>query len=108
MSATVPRILHLLPHGRALGGAERDVLDLVLSDELAGFEQRVAFLQPGPHAAFPASRVLSLRSSLSWRPDIVHGWLLQGNVLGAVVKLFRPSVRLVTSERNVGHALHRP
>ena len=108
MSATVPRILHLLPHGRALGGAERDVLDLVLSDELAGFEQRVAFLQPGPHAAFPASRVLSLRSSLSWRPDIVHGWLLQGNLLAAALKRALPRARAVTGERNVGHALDRP
>jgi glycosyltransferase involved in cell wall biosynthesis len=98
----------VLPHGRALGGAERDVLDLVLSEELAGFEQRVAFLQRGPHAAFPPVRVLSLRSALAWRPDVVHGWLLQGNLLAAALKRAHPRARLVTGERNVGHALNGP
>jgi glycosyltransferase involved in cell wall biosynthesis len=103
-----PRILHLLPHGRALGGAERDVLDLVACEELAAFEQRVSFLQPGAPSAFPPGAVLPLRAAVVWRPDVLQGWLLQGNLLAAALGLALPSARLVTAERNVGHALDRP
>ena len=103
-----PRILHLLPHGRALGGAERDVLDLVACDELAGFEQRVGFVQPGAPTAFPPAVVLPLRAAVGWRPAVLQGWLLQGNLLAAALGLALPAARVVTAERNVGHALDRP
>jgi glycosyltransferase involved in cell wall biosynthesis len=111
-----PRILHLLPHARALGGTERTVLDLIRSPHLTEFDQRVAFVQPGRVSGFPAASVLGGRGGavtvlpaiLRWRPHILHGWLLQGNVLGALLAQALPSARLVTSERNLGgHARPR-
>jgi glycosyltransferase involved in cell wall biosynthesis len=105
------RVLHLLPHARALGGTERTVIDLLSAPALAQFDQRVAFFQPGVVHGFPPSSVLggsaarrlpggSLPAILRWKPDVLHGWLLQGNLLGAVVKLMLPSARLITSERH--------
>ena len=101
------RALHLLPRPEAtLGGTERTVLDLLTSPQLAHVEQRIAFAGPGPTGDYPADCVLrGPRGILSWRPQIVHGWLLQGNLMGAVIKTLRPSAVLVTSERNLGHAL---
>lgn len=107
-----PRILHVLPHARTLGGTERTVLDLLDSPELDGFEQRVVFSQGGRIRGFRPEQVLPRRrpggavaAALGFRPDLVHGWLLRGNLAGAAIKLLTPGVRLVTSERNVGHAL---
>jgi len=105
------RVVHLLPHARALGGTERTVIDLLAAPPLRAVEQRVAFVQPGPVRGFPACTVLggragrvlpggSLPAIVRWRPDIVHGWLLQGNVMGAVVKGLLPGAVLVSSERN--------
>ena len=118
------RVVHLLPRPEALagtertvlGGTERTVLDLLDSPLLTHVEQRVAFAGPGPSGDYPAECVLSGPSSwrlpagalpgiVSWRPHVVHGWLLQGNLMGAAIKALRPSVALVTSERNLGHAL---
>jgi len=104
------RVLHLLPHARALGGTERTVLDLLRSPQLAHVEQRVAFVRPGRVIGFPSGSVLggrggavaALPAIVRWRPHILHGWLLQGNVLGALLACTLPSARLVTSERNVG------
>jgi glycosyltransferase involved in cell wall biosynthesis len=93
------RVLHLLPHARALGGTERTVLDLLASPQLAHVEQRVAFVQPGRVTGFPPATVLSLGASVRWRPAIIHGWLWQGNVLGALLAT-ATAARLVTSERN--------
>jgi glycosyltransferase involved in cell wall biosynthesis len=110
------RVLHLLPHARALGGTERTVLDLLRSPLLAHVDQRVAFVQPGRAIGFPPPAVLggrggavaALPAILRWRPTVLHGWLLQGNALGAVLARALPSARLVTSERNAGrHALPR-
>src|SRR5262249_37081658 len=110
------RVLHLLPHARALGGTERTLLDLLLSPALTHVEQRVAFVQPGRVLGFPRASVLggrggavaALPAILNWRPQILHGWLLQGNVAGALLVHALPSARLVTSERNVGlHARPR-
>jgi glycosyltransferase involved in cell wall biosynthesis len=121
---TTIRALHLLPRPESLGGTERSVLggtertvlDLLTSPLLAHVEQRVAFVRPGPIEDYPSGCVLSgppswrlpagaLLSAVAWAPNIVHGWLLQGNLLGAVIKALRPSVALVTSERNLGHTL---
>jgi glycosyltransferase involved in cell wall biosynthesis len=110
------RVLHLLPHARALGGTERTVLDLLRSPELTGFDQRVAFVQPGRVIGFPRRSVLggrggaiaALPAIARWRPQILHGWLLQGNLLGALLAHALPSARLVSSERNIGdHARPR-
>lgn len=110
------RVLHLLPHARALGGTERTVLDLLRSPQLAHIDQRVAFVQPGGVTGFPPAAVLGSRGGavaalpgiLRWRPNVLHGWLLQGNALGALLAHALPSARLVTSERNSGrHALPR-
>jgi glycosyltransferase involved in cell wall biosynthesis len=110
------RLLHLLPHARTLGGTERTVLDLLGSPWLAHVDQRVAFLQPGRVTGFPAASVLggrggaaaALPAILRWRPHVLHGWLLQGNVLGALLTQVLRSTRLVTSERNTGrHAIPR-
>ncbi len=105
------RVLHLLPHARGLGGTERTVIDLLGSPALAHIEQRVAFVQPGPVHGFPVRTVLGGRAGavlpggwlpaiLRWRPDIVHGWLLQGNALGAALKLVLRGAVLITSERH--------
>ena len=105
------RVLHLLPHARALGGTERTVIDLLRSPLLAEVEQRVAFVQPGRARGFPpgavlggrAGRVLpgaSLPAIVRWKPDIVHGWLLQGNALGALLKPLLGDVVLISSERH--------
>ncbi len=105
------RILHLLPHARALGGTERTVIDLLRSPLLAGVEQRVAFVQPGRVRGFPPGSVLggraghvlpggSLPAIARWRPDVVHGWLLQGNALGALLKPLLGDVVLISSERH--------
>jgi glycosyltransferase involved in cell wall biosynthesis len=110
------RVLHLLPHARQLGGSERTVLDMLASPELAHLEQRVGFVQGGPVVGFADDQVLGagrppvavLRAARRWRPDVVHGWLLQGNLLGTAIKAFDRSLVLVTSERNVGHALTPP
>jgi glycosyltransferase involved in cell wall biosynthesis len=106
------RILHVLPHGRALGGTERTVLDLLSSHQLRHLEQRLTFVQPGSAPSFSAAGVIphrrlgtSMRAIRAWGPDIVHGWLLQGNLLAAAMKLLVPGARVVTSERNVGHAM---
>ena len=104
------RILHLLPHARALGGTERTVLDLLRSPQLSHLDQRVAFVQPGRVLGFPPGTVFggrrgviaALPAILRWRPQILHGWLMQGNVLGAILSHALPGAQLVTSERNVG------
>jgi glycosyltransferase involved in cell wall biosynthesis/O-antigen ligase len=109
-----PRVLHLLPQGRALGGTERTVLDLLESPHLAHIDQRVAFVRPGRALGFPGASVLgggagfvaALPAILRWRPQILHCWLLQGNVVGALVANALPSARLITSERNVGLHAH--
>ena len=108
------RVLHLLPHARALGGTERTVIDLLSSPALAHVDQRIAFVQPGHVNGFPPSTVLggrggrllpggALPAILRWRPHLLHGWLLQGNLLGALLKLLLPSATLISSERHVGH-----
>jgi glycosyltransferase involved in cell wall biosynthesis len=113
------RVLHLLPHARALGGTERTVIDLLAAPELAHVQQRVAFVQPGRVQGFPASKVLGGRAGrvvpgaslpviVRWRPDIVHGWLLQGNVLGAGLKPVLRHAVLITSERHSHEALGGP
>ncbi len=104
------RILHVLPHARSLAGTERSVLDLLGSRELAAYEQRVAFVRGGQVQGFEPGLVLASRAglvpaALRFRPDLVHGWLLQGNLAAAVVKRLRPSARFIASERNVGHTL---
>jgi glycosyltransferase involved in cell wall biosynthesis len=106
-----PRVLHLLPHARALGGTERTVLDLLRSPQLAHVDQRVAFVQRGRVVGFPSTSVLGGRGGVlaavpaiqRWRPRILHGWLLQGNVLGALLRYALPSTRFVASERNADH-----
>jgi glycosyltransferase involved in cell wall biosynthesis len=105
------RVVHLLPHARMLGGTERTVIDLLAAPELAHVEQRVAFVQPGPVQGFPPSAVLGARAGrvlpvaalpalVRWRPDILHGWLLQGNLFGAALKPLVPGASLITSERH--------
>lgn len=112
------RVLHILPHARALGGTERTVLDLLASPDLAHVEQRVLFVQPGHVRGFsredvlgtPAGEVLpggALPALARWRPDIVHGWLLQGNALGAMLKPLLRDVALITSERHSHDVLTR-
>lgn len=111
-------VVHVLPHARSIGGSERMVLDLLLSPLLAGVRQRVAFVQPGPVLAFPHELVLDrgrlakvvgplgvARAIARLRPHVIHGWLLQGNAVGAAARLLSPASSLVTSERNVGHNL---
>ena len=108
------RLVHVLPHARSLGGTERTVLDLIGSEALRHVDQRVAFVQPGPVQGFDPARTLggraprplsSLGAIARFRPDIVHGWLLQGNALGVLAKAVAPRTALVTSERNAGHAM---
>ncbi len=105
------KVLHLLPHARALGGTERTVIDLLAAPQLAHLQQRVAFVQPGRLLAFPREKVLGtgvgsiargcpLAAIARWRPDIVHGWLLQGNLLGAALKPLLGDAVLITSERH--------
>ena len=108
------RVLHVLPHGRALSGTERTVLELLGSPQLRELDQRVVFVQPGRVTGFDRARVLggrggavaALPAIARWRPQILHGWLLQGNVVAALLALVVPSVRLVTSERNLGRHAH--
>jgi glycosyltransferase involved in cell wall biosynthesis len=113
------RVLHLLPHARALGGTERTVIDLLAAPELAHVTQRVAFVQPGRVHGFPSSQILggraahllpggSLPSIVRWRPDIIHGWLLQGNALGAALKPLLRGTLLITSERHSHASLGGP
>jgi glycosyltransferase involved in cell wall biosynthesis len=105
------RVLHLLPQPFPLGGAERTVLDLLASTELAPIDQRVAFVRAADGPAFPSDAVLARGATgpagavLRFRPDVLHSWLLVGNVAGAALKLLRPGARLVTSERNMGTEL---
>jgi glycosyltransferase involved in cell wall biosynthesis len=110
-------VVHVLPHAHTLGGTERTVLDLLTSPYLTDIDQRVVFVQDGPVASFPPALVLNPRGR-GWgrpptaalaiakaRPQIIHGWLLQGNLAGAAARVLCPSASLVTSERNLGHAL---
>jgi glycosyltransferase involved in cell wall biosynthesis len=115
-SAAQVDVVHVLPHAHTLGGSERAVLDLLESPELEDVRQRVAFVQAGPAVSFPAELVLGVKSHL-WhplaaaraiariRPCVIHGWLLQGNLVGALAQLMSPSSGLLSSERNVGDAL---
>ena len=112
-------MVHILPHALSLGGTERTVLDLVTSRELADLEQRVAFIRSGPVQEFPPDIILTalpprhnslpaaLRDIARARPRVVHGWLLAGNLFGALTRVMAPSTRLVTSERNLGDELTR-
>jgi glycosyltransferase involved in cell wall biosynthesis len=92
-------------------------LDLLDSPELNDVSQRVVFVRPGPFSSFPESLVLTSQEG-GWhglasaaltvvraRPKVIHGWLLQGNLVGAAARVLWPSSRLVTSERNLGHTL---
>lgn len=113
-------VVHILPHARALGGTERTVLDLLRSAELGDVRQRVVFVRPGSVRCFaeasywsgqlrgPLRVVAAARTIVRMRPTVIHGWLLEGNVVGAVAKLLLPSASLVTSERNLGDALSGP
>ncbi len=105
------RVLHVLPHARALGGTERTVLDLIQSPYLADLDQRVVFVQPGRVLGFAGAHLLGGRYGFAaalpairrWSPQIIHGWLLQGNVAGAaLLHLLAEPASLVTSERNTG------
>lgn len=109
-------VVHVLPHARTLGGTERAVLDLLGSPELAGVAQRVVFVQAGDAVAFPPQTVLRVKSRLPHplaaartiagaRPRVIHGWLLQGNFVGALGQVLSPTSRLLASERNVGDVL---
>jgi glycosyltransferase involved in cell wall biosynthesis len=109
-------VVHVLPHARTLGGTERTVLDLLDSAELKDVRQRVVFVRSGPFTAFPEGLVLTSKNGsggvpaailavLRKRPTVIHGWLLQGNLTGAVARVSCPSARLVSSERNLGHTL---
>jgi glycosyltransferase involved in cell wall biosynthesis len=110
-------VVHVLPHAHTLGGTERTVLDLLGSAELSDIHQRVAFVHSGPVVSFPESLVLTSQEG-GWhrlpsaalavaraRPKVIHGWLLQGNLVGAAARVLWPSTSLVTSERNLGHTL---
>lgn len=110
-------VVHVLPHAHTLGGTERTVLDLLGSAELSDVRQRVAFVHCGPVTSFPESLVLTSQEA-GWqrlpsavlavaraRPKVIHGWLLQGNLTGAAARVLCPSSSLVSSERNLGHAL---
>jgi glycosyltransferase involved in cell wall biosynthesis len=109
-------VVHVLPHARTLGGSERAVLDLLSSPELDGVDQRVAFVQAGPSVPFPPELVLDVRARACHplaaaraiagvRPRVIHGWLLQGGLVGALAQALSPSSRLLSCERNVGDAL---
>jgi glycosyltransferase involved in cell wall biosynthesis len=110
-------VIHVLPHARTLGGTERAVLDLLESPELEDVCQRVVFVQPGAHVGLPSRRLLG-HPSRPWqplraihtiarlRPRVIHGWLLQGNLIGAVAQGVTPNSRLIASERNVGDTLN--
>jgi glycosyltransferase involved in cell wall biosynthesis len=111
-------VVHVLPHARSLGGSERTVLDLLESSQLQDVRQRVAFVRWTPVSCFPeplelrpgrlVRRLGPLGVALTIaraRPRVIHGWLLQGNLVGALARVLWPSSRLVTSERNVGHNL---
>jgi len=99
------RILHALPNLSG-GGAERQLGYLAEAQARAGHEVSVAYLVPGPEGvserfarvdlhALPASgnydprllaRLVSLVRRL--RPDVVHTWILQMDVLaGAAARL---------------------
>jgi glycosyltransferase involved in cell wall biosynthesis len=115
-----PDVVHVLPHAHPLGGTERTVLDLLSSPSLTDFDQRVVFLRGGSLGPFAADQVLApsanprpnllqaARAVLAVRPRILHGWLLRGNVFAAALSPLLPSTHLLTSERNVGHALKTP
>jgi glycosyltransferase involved in cell wall biosynthesis len=91
------------------------------SRSLTDLDQRVVFLRGGPLGPFAAEKVLafssnprsslllrSARAVLAVQPRILHGWLLRGNLFSAALSPLLPDTRLVTSERNVGHALTTP
>jgi glycosyltransferase involved in cell wall biosynthesis len=112
-----PLVVHILPDGHPFGGTEHTVLDLMRSPYLADFDQRVAFVGSAANAAFPPGRVLGreastaagrLRAVASHRPALIHGWLLKGNVAGALLRTGLRSSVLITSERNLGHTLNAP
>jgi glycosyltransferase involved in cell wall biosynthesis len=110
-------VVHVLPHAHTLGGTEQTVLDLLESADLNDISQRVAFIHPGPVASFPESLVLTSHNggwqrlpstvlAVAWaRPKVIHGWLLQGNLVGAGARVLWPSASFVSSERNLGHTL---
>lgn len=110
-------VIHVLPHARTLGGTERAVLDLLESPELEDVCQRVVFVQPGVHIGLHSRHLLG-NPSRPWqpiravhmiahlRPRVIHGWLLQGNLIGAIAQCFSPQSRLIASERNVGDTLN--
>jgi glycosyltransferase involved in cell wall biosynthesis len=115
-----PDVIHVLPHAYPLGGTERTVLDLLSSPWLTDLDQRVVFLRGGSLGPFAVERVLArspkprqnlmraAREVLTARPRILHGWLLRGNVFAAALGVVLPSTHVLTSERNVGHALKTP
>lgn len=112
-----PDVVHVLPRAVPLGGAERTVIDLLRSPHLRDLDQRVIFLEPsGAKEVFPEDLVIAAEPSRlgifrvlaalrACRPRILHGWLYRGNVVVCLAKLLLPRVRVLTSERNIGHAM---
>ncbi|MBV2181871.1 MAG: glycosyltransferase [Castellaniella sp.] len=111
------RIL-LVTTGLALGGAERQVVDL--ADRLAGrgHEVAIAYLV-GDVEVRPASAVklfpLGFSKSLpglmrgclhlsrlirAWQPDVVHSHMVHANLLTRLVRVIRPMRRLVCTAHN--------
>jgi len=99
------RVVHLINQlGR--GGTERQLFLLLKHHDAAGFEHRVAVLNPSRHAAWdrelaaasvevlavpascrgPARRLLYLRRRLrSFRPHVVHSWTFHDNPYAGVL-----------------------
>ncbi len=111
------RIL-LVTTGLALGGAERQVVDL--ADRLAGRGHDVAIaylvgdVEVRPAAAvalFPLGFTKSLpglvrgclhlgRVIRQWRPDVVHSHMVHANLLTRLVRMISPMRRLVCTAHN--------
>jgi glycosyltransferase involved in cell wall biosynthesis len=104
-------VVYVLPHAYPLGGAERSVLDLLVSPFLADISQGVVFLQKGQLGPWPAKLELASGKAraagalLSARPRIIHGCLLRGNAFAAALGSGLPNTTVFTNEQNLGHNL---
>ena len=110
------RITHVVPTlGR--GGAERQLVDLVLNTEPGSFEHRVCYLRPPDGFARQLTEAgtdvvdLGVRGSIPWfhaatrlssllkaaPPDVLHTWLYDANLSARLASLAVPRIPTVTS-----------
>jgi hypothetical protein len=109
-------VLHVIPTLSG-GGAERQLVDIVSNTSRKDFHHTICVLQKenfylaencpenvkvtalgleGKHPWIKGANNI-LRLIRAERPNIIHSWLLDGDVVARLSKLFHPKIPLITS-----------